>query len=269
VRRAGALLLAAALLAGCGGGGNDKGGRRDAVNAYFTQVDAAAAALVGERRRIDAALRGFSMTHPKPTEVQRLRRVERQIRAVSRKVRSLTPPPDARKIHADFLQLLDLEATVAGHLAWTAAFVPQLTRTLTPVTPAGVALAQELKTAKTWKADSAAYAHYRDALAPVVAALAKLDPPPELEPTVVAQARQLRVRADLSGKLASAFAKKDVKAVNAGLRGLAALSSPDEAARTYRAQVAMTKAYNARLDRIGNLAVRIARERQRLVSALG
>ncbi len=261
-------MLASALLAGCGGS-SGKSARRDAVNAYITQVDAAATALVGERQRIDRALRGFSMTTSKPADVKRLRGVEAQIRSVSRKVRALHPPPDAAKLHADLLRLLDLEATVADHLAWTAEFVPKLAQTLTPLTPAGAQLARELKHAKTWKADSGAYAHYRDALAPVVDGLGKLAPPPELEPTVAAQTRQLRVRAQLSDGLAAAFAKKDVKAVNAGLRGVAALSSQDEANRNYRAQVAMTKAYNGRLDRISALAVQIARERQKLVAKLG
>ena len=57
--------------------------------------------------------------------------------------------------------------------------------------------------------------------------------------------------------------------MNAGLRGFAALSSQDEADRNYRTQLAMTKAYNGRLDRITALAVRIARERQKLVTELG
>ena len=268
MRRAGALLVLAALLAGCGGSGH-KAARRDAVNTYIQQVDAVAAALVGERTSIDRALRGFSMTKSKPGDVRRLRGVEAKIHAVSVKVRGLHPPPEARTLHADLLRLLDLEATAAGDLAWTAEFVPTLVRTLRPVTPAGTALGRELKAAKTWQGDSDAYAHYRDALTPVVADLRRLEAPPELKPTVDAQTRQLSRRAELSDGLAAAFAKKDVKAVNAGLRGFAALSSQDEADRNYRAQLAMTKAYNGRLDRITALAVRIARERQRLVAQLG
>lgn len=263
------MLVALVLLAGCGGGNGSKTARRDAVNAYIQQADAAAAVLVGERGQIDAALRGFSMTNATPGDARRLRGVEAKIRDVARKVRRLTPPPDARGIHTRLLAMLELEATVANHLAWTAEFAPTLSRTLTPVTPAGLALAGELKKAKTWKADAAAYAHYRDALAPIVAALAALKPPPELAPTVARQRRQLSKRTELSAALADAFGKKDVKAVNAGLRGFADLASQDEATRSYLAQVAVTKAYNARLDRISTLAVEIARARQKLVSQLG
>jgi hypothetical protein len=262
------VVLVVAILAGCGGGGH-QASRRDLVNAYITQVDAAAAALVGERARIDRTLRRFSLTSSTPAEVKRLRRVEAQIRGVARKVRRLTPPPEAAELHAELLRLLSLEATVASHLAWTAEFVPKLTRALRPVTPAANALALELKRAKTWQADADAYARYRDALLPVVDTLARLDPPPELRATVAAQTRQLRLRAELSDGLAAALAKKDVKAVNAGLRRFAALASQEETDRSYRAQVAMTRAYNGRLDRISALAVRIARERQKLVAEVG
>jgi hypothetical protein len=232
-------------------------------------VDAAASALVGERARIDRVLRGFSLARSKPADVRKLRGVEAQLGAVAARVKALRPPADAGALHADVVRLLELETTVASHLAATAAFVPELNRTLTPVTPAGATLAVELKRAKTWQADSAAYAHYRVALAAVVDALAGLRPPPELRGTLAAQTRQLKRRAELSAGLADAFSRKDVKAVNAGLKGFAALSSPAETARGYRAQVAMTRAFNSRLDSISTLAVRIGRERQKLIATLG
>src|SRR5437762_13336133 len=109
MRRAGALLVLVALLAGCGGSGH-KAARRDAVNTYIQQVDAVAAALVGERARIDSALRAFSMTKSRPGDISRLRGVQTQIHGVSLKVRGLHPPPEARKLHADLVQLLDLAA---------------------------------------------------------------------------------------------------------------------------------------------------------------
>jgi hypothetical protein len=265
---AGALVLATALLAGCGGG-DAKKARRDAVNAYITQVNVATAVVLQERAQLNQALLGFSVTQARRVDVKRLRRVETKIRGVARKVRALEPPADAATLHADLLRLLDQQATLAGHLAWTSVFVPKLQRTLAPLTQARATLKQALVAAKTWKADSEAYGRYGASLSSVLDDLGRLAPPPELRPALDEQVRELRARARFSLALAGAFAKRDVKGVNAALRGLGRLTSQDEALQSYRAQVAVTEAYNERLDRISNLTVRIARERQRLIGALG
>ena len=268
MRRASALLLAAALLAGCSGGSGKKA-RREAVNAYITQVDLAAAVLTNERQTIDATLRRLSTASSTAAEVARLRRIATEIHSVARKVEALHPPAEAATLHTEFLELLELEAIVAAHLARSAGFVPKLNRTLARSRPADARLARELKSAKTWQADAQAYAHYQGVLAAIVARLADLTPPPEMKPTVASRLQRLRMRTQLAGALASAFAKQDANGVSEGLRRLGVLSAQVETDAEYRERVAMVKSYNRRLSRIATLAAKIAQERQRLVEELG
>jgi hypothetical protein len=267
LRRAGALLVLSILLAGCGGGGA-KNARREAVNAYITQVDATVASLIGERQQIDTALRNFSFTRPTTHEAARLQAVASEIRAVANKANALRPPREAARLHVKLLGLLNLQAAVATELASTTTFLPALSRALSAVKPASIALAQELGRAQSWQADAQAYAHYRDRLQATLKQLGRLDPPAELKPTVRAQIRELTTRARLADALSAGFARHDQAAVSARLRDFE-LASRSERERNYRAQLVLVKAYNNRLRQIASLATAIAYERKRLVAKLG
>ena len=128
--RIGVVAVLVVLLAGCGGGGGHP--RRDAVNAYFVLVDSAEAPLLNRRIAVDNALRSFSMSTNAPAEVQALKQAQTQILAAERRVAAIDPPADARKIHADLLALLRLEASLTGDLVLTTSYTPQFKQALAP-----------------------------------------------------------------------------------------------------------------------------------------
>ena len=128
-------------------------------------------------------------------------------------------------------------------------------------------MAIEGRTRKGWNAHANAFAGYRAKLEPVVAQLDTLHAPPVLAPTLIGERKALRRRMTLSAAVESALRKKDAKAANAAIRSLFAIGS--DAVRTRNAEIAAARAYNARIARISTLTAAIARERQRLLKAIG
>ncbi len=263
--RIGIVAALVVLLAGCGGGGGHP--RRDAVNAYFVRVDTAEAPLLNRRIAVNNALRTFSMRTNPPAEVKALQQAQTQLLAAERRVGAIKPPADARKIHADLLALLRLEASLTGDLLLTTSYTPQFKEALAPTAPAGTALAKQLHAAKGWTAQADAFATYRAALEPVVAQLDTLHAPPVLAPTLKGERAALRRRVELSATVEAALRKKDAKAANAAISSLFAIGS--DAVRTRNAEIAAARAYNARIGRISVLTAAVARERERLVKAIG
>ena len=205
-------------------------------------------------------------TNP-PAEVKTLKQARTQILAAQRRLEAITPPADARKIHADLLALLRLEASLTGDLILTASYAPQFKQALVPTGPAGVALAKELRKAKGWAAQANAFARYAVALGPVVATLDGLTAPPVLAPTLKGERDALRRRVEPSAAVEAALRKKDVKAANASIGSLFAIGS--DAVRTRNAEIVAARAYNARIAKISVLTAAVAKERERLVKAIG
>jgi hypothetical protein len=263
--RIGVVAVLVVVLAGCGGGA--KHPRRDAVNAYFVKVDAAEAPLLNRRVAIENALRSFSMSANAPAEVKALKQAQTQIIAAKRRVGAIHAPADARKIHADLLALLRLEASLTGDLILTTSFAPEFKQALVPARPAGTALAKELRTAKGWTAQADAFARYAAALEPVVAKLDTLKAPPVLAPTLAGERAALRRRVALSATVEAALRRKDAKGANTAIRSLFAIGS--DAVRTRNAEIVAAHAYNARIARISILTAAIAKERQRLIKTIG
>jgi hypothetical protein len=263
--RTGVVAALVVLLAGCGGGGGHP--RRDAVNAYFTKVDSAEAPLLNRRVAVENAIRLFSMSTNSRAEVKALERARTQIVAAERRVGAIDPPADARRIHDDLLSLLRLEASLTGDLILTTSFAPQFRTAIAPTGPAGAALAKELHAAKGWDAQANAFATYAEALRPVVAKLDALKAPPVLAPTLAGERAALRRRVGLSAAVEAALRKKDAKGANTAISALFAVGS--DAVRTRKVEIAAARAYNARISRISILTAAIAKERRRLITAIG
>jgi hypothetical protein len=263
--RTGLLAVIVVALAGCGGGGGHP--RRDAVNAYFDRVDKAELPMLNQRAVMNQAFRNFSMAGNPAAEVTALRRARATILATEARVAAIAPPSDARKIHAELLALLHREASLTGELVLASGYSPQLARIVRPLTPAGVALARDLRHAKGWNAQAAAFAVYRGAIAPVLAQLEALRAPPVLAPALAGEIAVLRRRVALSTTVESALKRKDAKAANVAIQALFAFGS--DAVRARRDEIAAAKAYNARIAQIAILTAAIAKERQKLIASIG
>jgi len=147
VARCGAIVLAAAVLAGCGGGKSEATKRRDAVNAYFDRVDRAEAGLIASQGQIDQAFAKFRLRGNTATEVRELTFARDRVATALQRVRALHPPADARRLHADLVELLTLQHAAAAELLHVVTYQPRFDRALAPLADVGKRLASDIRSA--------------------------------------------------------------------------------------------------------------------------
>jgi cytochrome c6 len=145
--RGGVVVVAAVALAGCGGGSSQANQRRDAVNAYFDRVDRAQSSLLASAGEIDRAFHNFRLTGNSASELHELAFARDRVGTTLQRVRTIEPPAEARRLHADLVRLLTLQRDVAAELLRVAIYQPQLTRALAPLAPAGKVLASDIRQA--------------------------------------------------------------------------------------------------------------------------
>jgi hypothetical protein len=268
MRAAGAVILIAAtvLVAGCGGQSH---ARRDAVNAYFDRVDAAQLQVRLHAGPTEKAFAHFSTVRNSKSEMRALVRANALLERTWTKLRRMQPPDEARQIHADLVRLYGLEADVARELVAMTQFVPRYDAALAPLSPAHTGLAGDLKIAKGWQKIAGAFEQYRLSLAGVLAQLGRMSAPPTLRPALNAERAALQRSVALCASIESSLQTHSAKKTAAGVTALSSLGTQTSAARVRGELVAAAKAYNARLARIAALDVRIGRERNALVGALG
>jgi hypothetical protein len=269
MRAAGAVILVAAtvvVIAGCGGGNHD---RRNAVNTYFDRVDAVQGQVRLQAVPIENAFARFSTVQNSKSETRALVRADGMLERTLVKLKRVSPPVDAKPVHADLVQLYSLEAGVAHELVAMTRFVPRYDAVLTPLKPAHTTLTTNLKTAKGWKEISAAFERYRVSLAGVLVQLRRLSSPTTLRPAFDGESAALVRSIALCASIETALQKHDAKLTAAGVTALSGLGTQTSATRVQREMTAAAKAYNARLARIASLNVRIGRERNALVGELG
>jgi mono/diheme cytochrome c family protein len=152
--RLGVVVLAVVVLAGCGGSSHGNA-RRDAVNAYFDRVDRAEAGLGGSSGEIDSAFRGFKLTGNSAIEVRELTFARDRIASALRRVQAIDPPAEARRLHADVVQLLLLQHAAAAELLAIVNYEPRFQGALGPLSAAGKALARDIREAARTKSPPA------------------------------------------------------------------------------------------------------------------
>ena len=151
--RGAVVAVAAVALAGCGGGSssNHANQRRDAVNAYFDQVDRAQRTLVGSAGEIDRAFRNFKLIGNSASELHELAFARDRVGTTLQHVRAIDSPPEVRKLRTDLIQMLSLQRAAADELLHVALYEPKLTHALAPLSPAGKALANDIRQAAKTK----------------------------------------------------------------------------------------------------------------------
>ena len=113
----------------------------------------------------------------------------------------------------------------------------------------------------------AAFAHYGTQLQQSLDALDRIDPPPVLRPTYLAEKRLLARSVRLCAAIAAQLAKQNVNSANASIKELFTIVATGvSAANDRKAAAAAVRAYNAQLTEIAKLESRIAQERAKLES---
>lgn len=261
--------VALVLLAAACGGDNNK--RRDSLQAYITQVNAAQVKMRKPLLQVERAYRDFgrkkgsTLTAIEP----RLAKSAVTMHGLERKLRALRPPPDAKHLHALILQLVHAEGEIAGEIVGLAQFAPRFSAALTPLASAGRNLHDAFKGAKTAKAQAVALDAYAAALAGVLERLRPLHAPPALEPTLSSQRSTLaRVRTSAT-ELADGLRKNRRVALPTLIQRFTNAGLANQGLAAQKARIAAIKAYNHRVANLVTLARRVDRERLRLEKQFG
>jgi hypothetical protein len=252
------LLLASA----CGG----KSERRDAVVAYIREVNAVQNTMRRPLLQVVRAYRDFGRKGGPSLEKlePRLARSETTIRAVDRRLKRLTPPPDARELHVLLVRLVGSEAQVAREVVQLARFAPRFSAALTPLAPASKKLRGSFTSATKARDQADALDAYSAALATVLVRLRPLEAPPAFAPALAGQRSTLtRVRTSALALSAGLRANKRAalptlieRFTNAGLAS--------QSLSAQRARIAAIEGYNSRVKQLDALARKVDRERLRL-----
>jgi mono/diheme cytochrome c family protein len=143
-----AALAVLVILATGGCGSSPQADRKNAVNDYITQVDAAEASLLAHVGQIDVAFGKFSVKRNPPAEVAALVRARSTIGDALRRVRAIAPPPDATRLHSEIVALLGRQESLAAELVAVARFSPRFTAGLQPLSVAAARLGRDLAAVK-------------------------------------------------------------------------------------------------------------------------
>jgi len=141
------VLLAVLVVTGCGSSAKSK--RRDAVNAYLGRVQTIQLHYRPSFDLANQAYRDFSKGKTGKRQVERLRGAEVSILAARDALESVSPPEDARKLHAELLQLYDLNASLGLEVITLQQFLPGVRNVLGNLADVNKSYRQNLSGSKT------------------------------------------------------------------------------------------------------------------------
>ena len=258
------VLLAVLVLTGCGSSAKSK--RRDAVNAYLGRVQKIQQHFQPSFDLANQAYRDFSKGKTGKRQVQRLRGAEVSILAARDAIEAVSPPEDARKLHAELVQLYDLNASLGLEVITLQQFLPSVRKVLGGLADVNKSYRQNLSGSRTATAQAEALDSYSGAVKRVVDRFRRLGPPPALRPWQQAQLLRLQQIVDTGHTLATAVRLRDPKAIPALIKRFQFLLAHQP--NVSQAQHNAVKAYDNRLLGISKLQGKIAREHQRLQNLL-
>ena len=258
------VLLAVLVLTGCGSSAKSK--RRDAVNAYLGRVEKIQEHYRPSFDLANQAYRDFSKGKTGKRQVARLQGAEVSILAARNALEAVSPPEDARKLHAEVLQLYDLNASLGLEVITLQQFLPGVKKVLGNLGEVNKSYRQNLSGSKTATAQANALDGYSAAVSKVVDRFRGLAPPPALRPWQRAQILRLQQIVDTGHTLATGLRVRDRNATTALIKRFRFLLSHQP--NVSQAQHNAVKAYDNRLVGISKLQGKIAAEHQRLQNLL-
>jgi hypothetical protein len=179
----------------------------------------------------------------------------------------LEPPPDARKLHQDLLQLYSLDASLGLEAITLQQFLPDVQGVLKDLARVNNSYRTSLAKTTTAGEQAASLDRYANAVAAVVNEFRRMAPPPALQPWRSAQMTRLQQIVDTGHQLATALRVGDRNAVKGLIVRFRFLLSHQP--NVSEAQHDAVKAYDTRLVGITKLQGKIQAEHQRLQNLLG
>jgi len=264
-RSLGLVLLVVLVVSGCGSSAKDK--RRDAVNEYLSRVDQIQTRFSPSFNLANEAYRDFARGKGGRQQLAKLRGAEVAIIGARDSLQQLSPPKDARKLHAQLIQLYNLDVALGLEALTLQQFLPAVRGVLRDLARVNTSYRKSLAGAKTARQQADALDSYADAVSGVVEQFRTMAPPRALQPWRAAQMTRLQQISDTGHLLAKALRAGDRNAVKALIARFRFLLSHQP--NVSQAQHDAVKAYDNRLVGITRLQGKIQAEHQRLQNLLG
>jgi hypothetical protein len=260
------VILCWAALAGCGGDdGNEES--REAVADYIRAANTTQQRFAVVYAEADEALREFgqkgAMGKRTSDELGDAVAAMRDVRA---SLADLEPPAEARKLHAELLQLLDLQTGLTRDLSELARYLPNAADALRSAEVARTKLQKTLEASDTVPAQAAAARAYGKAVDRSVEDLREVNPPGMLSAWHEGQVDLLRTSAQLGNGLAAGLESGNRAQIERVLRRFQSASR--DAAAVARAQLLAVRSFNDRVKKQRALVRRIVQEQRRLDRAI-
>lgn len=236
--------------------------RRTIVGAYILRVGRIQVGLAAQVRAIDKEYKQFGHS---PADlgkrVAQYRQAQQTLALLYRRLASVEPPREARKLNSLLLSLAEQDILVAAAVTGLAAYLPRLASEQAPLRPAILGLRAAVKKAHTAKTQAAGFVAYSAATAAVAARISALSAPSFFVAARNAEVAHLHQLSALSAQIADALSHKRVAAAQ---QLVAALGGLETDTSVVLAQRAGAVAYNARVHRLQAIAKQIETERRRL-----
>jgi hypothetical protein len=269
LRVAVAALAVALLVTACGGGPSAE---HKAVANYLGLVNSTENKLAGSLKAVTKANQDFARKQASPKVEAELVQSEQTMQKMQRELAAITPPPQAKHVHAMLLELVQREVALTHEVYLLSIFLPRYNADLQPMGAADSSLETELgRSAKGKAAAKALDAQKAEALTSyasiadgVVVRLRALDPPAVWRPAYEGQVSAL-VQVRNSGiALAQAIEANRAAAIPSLLRRFDSAALADQSLAIQKRQIAAVNAYDRKVNSLIDLARGIERERNRL-----
>jgi hypothetical protein len=259
-------LIALFVASACGTGTHTR------IANYLDSVQREEQLTGGPLQQVSNANRDFARSKNSAKLDHELATSERTLHDLRQRLAALEAPPQATRLRALILQLVDREIGLAREVRQLAAVVPRYQAALRPVQQASAKLQTKLsatgKGAAAVKAIDAAKADeltaYAGTLESVLAAVRPLRPPPVWAPTYTQQVASLRELRSSALALAGAIRANDTAAIPPLLHDFDAAAVSNQSVAAQKRAIGAVTAYNARISALSRLARAVEHERKRL-----
>ena len=120
-----ALVAGVAVVLFRDGGDDETQARRDAVAAYIVEVNKTQQTLIVQLEKVNRAYRELDLKgDPTPAELEQVDHVERTLNQLRSRFIALRVPVEAKRLHAELLHLVELQAAFAHEMAAMVRYLP-------------------------------------------------------------------------------------------------------------------------------------------------
>lgn len=236
--------------------------RRAVVTGYIAEVNMTQQALAVELQRVQEAYRGLRLAaREEPGRKQQAAAAVATLVDLRARIAALPAPPEAGRLRALLLRLVDIQVALAREVAGMAAYLPAQGRVNRLLAGATSRLVGKLRAASTAAAQREAFVAYRKALAESLETLRGTTAPRVLAPVRAGELARLRRLRALAGRIEVALETGRPAEIDLLFRRFVQASADTGTTPARRRAVV---AFNRRIEEITAQRTKLAAEARRL-----